>query len=127
MPIRVRDALLIPGTGAPSDPVRSHLFFVLKERDGSGKFMAAPVGTCKSNSDRTCLLNPGDHSFIQHQSVVLYARVHLFDDGRVWSAIRRGDVATFEPASDDLFQRTINGLRRSPFAGGWARKKYGNP
>ena len=127
MSLRARDALLIPGTGAPSDPARSHLFFILKERDDSGKFMAAPVGTRKPNSDTTCLLFPGDHSFIQHQSVILYGRICLLDDGRVKSSIRRGDISKFEPASDLLLEKIVNGLRRSPFVAGWARKKFGNP
>lgn len=125
--LRVRDAVLIYGTGSPSRPETRHLFFVLTPRDSAAKQMLVPVGTPKKNPDNSCIIRAGEHEFVVCDSIVLYGRCKLFDIGRLEADLRRGSVSQLSPASDALFSRIVAGLRSSPFSPGWARKKFGNP
>ena len=127
MALNRKDAIVIPGTGGAFRPTISHLHFVLCDCDDSGKVLVAPVGTFKANSDKSCLLEVGDHAFIRHQSVILYSYFSLKKEGPLVADIKRGIVAKLEPATDALFQRILVGLRTSRFALPWARSKVGNP
>ncbi len=65
--------------------IKEHLWLLLTgailSGDGEPRVACASISSVRSNAplavDRTCILQPGDHPFIQHESFVWYARTEL--------------------------------------------------
>lgn len=82
MPLKPGDTFLIPFTGGKFDPEGAHLFICLVARTPENNAVFVPVVTLHDRADKACLLNVGDHSFIQHPSCVDYsfARVQVTEN-----------------------------------------------
>ena len=73
------------------------------------------VTTLRPDSDKTMVLDVGDHPFIKKPSIIFYAdaravNVHLLDD-----ALRRGTFRPHAPFAATLVARIQVGLTSSPF------------
>jgi hypothetical protein len=70
------------------------------------------VTTRRPHSDPTTVLNVGDHSFIQHESVIYYARASMIRYTNVELVFRHG--RSLEPLKPDVLARVQAGLIASP-------------
>jgi hypothetical protein len=82
-----------------------HLYVIIALHDG--RFLAAYITTCRSNSDLTTLLHAGDHPFIQHPSCVAYGKVEKFTANST-------AFTPHKPASPHLVERICEGILLSP-------------
>lgn len=100
------DTFLIP------DGISTHLNLVLAVlRDGS--VIVCHFTTRRKYSDNTCVIQPGEHSFVQQETVVRYDQAHICAADRVQfleSVITRH----LEPLSGNLLARIRQGALNSP-------------
>lgn len=72
-----RTTFLVP-SGSNADPERKHLFVLLNNPvlfEKKEVVLIISVSSIKQNLpyDNTCILKKGEHSFIQHDSYVIYS------------------------------------------------------
>ena len=97
-----------------------HLYIALTEavpsREGLGqRVLLVGVSSARDspNTDETCILNTGDHSFIARRSYVFYARA------RVWEledleAMADFGITAMGPVAPHVLDRICAGLEASP-------------
>ena len=92
-----------------------HLWVVITEPDSeSFECVIVSVTTLRGNCDQTLVLQPGDHPFIQHPSVVFFADARIVDSRLLDQAIARGECLPHEPCSSELLAHIRAGVTASP-------------
>jgi len=91
-----------------------HLWIVLTPPK-EGEVVTVSVTTRRKRSETLVLLQPGDHPFIVHESVIAYAyaRIRAVDD--VENALLNGTAKKREAAGRELLRRARAGLLDSEF------------
>ncbi len=99
------------------DGERRHLYIVLCDPKGDKyELILVNVTSLRDNSDTTTILNPGDHSFIKHESVVNYYNAGILAHSNAEVAFRNGDRVGIERLKPAVLQRVQQGLLDSPYA-----------
>lgn len=106
----------------PSGPgTKMHLFAILLDPitvDSYGsqpQVLLASVESIKPGIivDDSCLLGPGDHPFIEHDSFVNYRHTRLEAAQHIEARINDGVFVLKEPCSPELIRRIIQGAMQS--------------
>lgn len=93
-----------------------HLWLVLTDPVGKpAQVVAVMVRTVTAFTDRTVVLNAGDHPFIRHPSSVHYSTATFFRVRAIQRSIRQRQCYIQEDMSPELLQRVCRGLLSSPF------------
>jgi hypothetical protein len=67
LPLKCGDTFLIPKNARATE----HLWVIVTEIDvATNKAICVNITARQSHSETTCILKPGDHSFIRHESVI---------------------------------------------------------
>ena len=111
------ESLLIPS--GPDD--KSHLFAILLDPvliPGYGSkphVLLASVVSTKPGLliDESCLLHPGDHPFIGHNSFVDYRFTRLEPAAHMESRVHEGMFHVKEPCSTEMLKRIVAGALKS--------------
>lgn len=109
-----RGTLLIP-SGPSHDPDRLHLHIICTDPDADGKQLIVSMCT-KANApfDDTCILQKHEHTFLKHESYVLYRKAKII----LQSALVNGVNAKLFVPKDDVngqaFLKITNGICASP-------------
>lgn len=117
--IRRGSTLLISGTHR--NPDVSHLCIVLSgplDADPQ-QVLYVPVITARKKYDATCVLEVGDHEFIDHKSWVHYANAQV---RTVQQLANRGSLK--EPLRDDVLERVCKGIFDSPHSRPFVKDFY---
>ncbi|MFC4789288.1 MULTISPECIES: hypothetical protein [Giesbergeria] len=112
------ESLLIPS--GPSE--KRHLFAILLDpcrvegRGSKPHVLLASVLSIKPGMfvDDSCLLKPGDHPFIRHDSFIDYRFTRLEQAEHVEARVAEGVFDVKESCSPDLIRRIIEGALKSP-------------
>ena len=116
MPLKRGDTFLIPKNPKETE----HLWVVVTEVDEhSKKAICVNVTTRRPYSDTTCVLMPGDHPFVQHESVINFSDAREMAIDLVEQALAKR-IRTFvceahDPCSEILLQRIQRGLLDSKY------------
>ena len=99
--IRIGDTLLLHG----------HLCVVLSDpQQNPDEIVLAAFTTWEGYKDQTCLLHPGDHGFIRHDTCVDYELVPQVPSvEQLERGIRAGRITPGEPVSRELIERILRG------------------
>jgi hypothetical protein len=106
-----------------------HLMILLTDPVGPPGFILT-VTVCTvghARPDSTCILVPGDHQFITHESFVYYR--DLREDipaQRLIDGVKKGEFTDKGPMRSDVLERVLAGVRTSPFAAPFAKKFLDN-
>src|ERR1017187_4352810 len=92
------DTFLMP------DAIGTHLYCVLAVLE-DGSIVVCHLTTLRRLSDRTCLIQPGEHSFIKQETAVVYSATYVCGSGEQLAAFERQIRKPFEPLSDELLAR----------------------
>ncbi|MDM1249484.1 hypothetical protein HX005_19195 [Acinetobacter sp. R933-2] len=102
---------------------KEHLFVVLFDPDtysseGYGKRLCIvsvnfTSVTSEKKIDPACIIEVGEHSFIQHQSYVLYERIQIMDHEHVCKCVNTGVYRPAAKVSISLLNRIISGIQES--------------
>lgn len=60
--------------------------------------------------DKSCILNPGDHPFIMHDSFVYYKKADVFGATTTARRIAEGDIAIHDPFNEVVFEKILSGF-----------------
>ena len=101
--------LLIPS--GPGD--RSHLFIVINNPGEDEEAVLACLSSIHARADRTCIVNPGDHPFVRHESYIDYRHCRTDSIPHLTTLLERRYVTRHEDASDELVERILDGARGS--------------
>lgn len=100
------DAVLLP------DGISAHLYVVLAVLE-DGSLVMCHFTKLRPHSDVTCIIQPGEHSFVTEVTSVRYDQAyHCCGDGV--AAFERLIMRRFEPLSEALFTRVRRGALDSP-------------
>ena len=92
-----------------------HLWIVCSNQTADGSVVIFNVTSLRSDSDRNCIVQPGDHPAVSHDSVIAYEYGRILtkaEQGRLegsslFAGMRR------EPATPELLTRIQKGALRS--------------
>jgi len=103
-----------------------HLWIVVTPPSPEGVVITVCVCTRLRKHEPLVILRPGDHPFIQHESVIAYnfSKVRRVED--IERAIKSKMAKPREPASPNLLKRAQDGLldsERTPNGVKWAFKE----
>ena len=111
--LKIGDTFLLPETSSGTE----HLYIVITEPDAYGKAVCVNVTTAYSFSERTCVLQTGDHPFIKHESVVRYQYAKILDLKLVDKGLNMAQSSFISKqhrsCSKELLERVQNGLLKS--------------
>jgi len=100
------DTFLMP------DAIGGHLYCVLAVLE-DGSIIVCHFTTCRPHSDRTCLIQIGEHSFIKQETCVNYTGTYVCYVGENLAAFERQIRKPFEPLSAALLGRIRSGALAS--------------
>jgi len=113
-----RVTLLIP-SGPAHDPNRNHLFILLTDpvpnSAGEKEVLLVSIATVRAGlfHDPACILYPGDHPFIAHESYVHYGNARIEDAQKLVNGVRKGILAAKGLLDGAIFARVCHGLTTS--------------
>ncbi len=110
MALQCGDTFLLPKSSNETE----HLWIVVAEIDAAaGKAICVSVTTQRNYSDSTCVLNAGDHPFVNRPSVIFYQDAREMDlalvEKALTSGIRNFVCTRHAPCSDALLERIRKG------------------
>lgn len=85
-----------------------HLFIVVTRRMNDSSFVCTMVSSWKNDSrldDPACILEPGDHPYIQHKSYVAYKETVIFYPDQLDRLFASGMCLPRDPVSPSLLDR----------------------
>ena len=95
---------------------KPHLWFVLTEPYGTpGRVVAVMLRSARRFTDKTLVLNTGDHPFVRRESSVQYSTARWFAVQALQKAFRDGRCSLQVDMSPALLARVREGLMKSPF------------
>lgn len=106
--------ILLPKPGQET----AHLWVVLTAPDAAGNVVMANFTTLRSHSDTTVVVNPGDHRFINHASVIHFADTRLTSASSVEAALASGIYPRHDDCTTILIDRILAGALASPYTPG---------
>jgi hypothetical protein len=102
-------AFLLSG-GQVSAP---HLWFVLTDADASGKVITVMLRSAKPYTDKTVVLNVGDHPWIRHESNIDYGTARPVPKTKLIDANNGSRLVIQADMSKELLQKVRDGLLKS--------------
>ena len=109
--LRAGQTILLPKPGQET----AHLFVVLTAPDAQRQVLLVNFTTLRPHSDRTVVIQPGEHPFVVHASVAHYADARLTLAPSIESAIASGFFRPHQDCSPELIHRLLAGVLASPF------------
>ena len=110
---KVGTTLLIPS--GPEE--KSHLYFVLTDKCVEENHLLVSISTVPQRGfyDPTCVLEPGDHPFVLHQSFVFYRSPQVYSASKIARFVKLKYFQVKEDASPELIQKICAGIPASNF------------
>lgn len=102
VPVRSGDTFLLTGGPVPTP----HLWVILWGPAGpADAYLAVMLTSLRPYSDRSCILNPGDHPFVRHATSVSYRNVLRWTGERLAQLVADGIARSRQPVSEDVLER----------------------
>ena len=105
------DSFMLPKPGQETE----HLWVLITKPDpGTHEALMVNLTTQRPHSDRTTILNVGEHPFVQKPSVIFYADARIVDTRLLDAAVQRGACGTHAPFQPPVMARIQAGIAASP-------------
>lgn len=110
-----KKATLLMQSGPLHDPERLHLFILITDPVGDNKevLMVSLSSIRDGRHDVACELNPGDHSFINKPSYVLYSHARIEPADKLLKGINEGIFIPQGTITDEVFGKICEGFDAS--------------
>lgn len=86
-----------------------HLWVVASTPNAEGEVAIFNLTTERDDSDKSCVVMPGEHPFVKQRSVIMYTRGRLLGPEALQGMQRLGCYDAKEPASPRLLQKIQEG------------------
>jgi hypothetical protein len=109
-----KGTLLIP-SGPSHDADRMHLHVICTDPDTDGKQLIVSICT-KTNApyDSTCVLQKHEHTFLRHESYVLYRKANITDHAALINGVNANLFVPKDDVNGQVFLRITKGICASP-------------
>jgi hypothetical protein len=95
---------------------KEHLWAILTQPIPPGRqAVIVNLTTLRPGSDTTIVLQPGEHPFISHPTVVFYADARIVNVTTIQEGLRQGLFRQHSAFAPAVLKRIQEGLLRSPF------------
>ena len=117
-----RACLLIPFNDVP------HLFVVLNDPCKDGQCLLVMLSSVKEGKphDKTCVLNKGDHEFVDRPTFVVYRLANTVNAKHIGAMVDKKLYVKKQVMKEEAFVKIVQGLHASdeakPFAISYAKK-----
>ncbi|MEW9857854.1 hypothetical protein [Pseudomonas putida] len=114
-----RATVLVP-SGTVERPDLKHLYILLNDPSGKDKLvLMVSISTVHPEKyhDPTCILEPGDHSFIRSKSYVMYSMARIESVKTLENGVAQNLLIPKEPMAAEVFTRICQGVldsKRTP-------------
>jgi hypothetical protein len=117
--------LLIP-SGTTLNPDSKHLFVVLTNPCAGGQHLLTSITSMKPNRpyDPTCVLEAGEHPFLDHQSYVFYARPKQVGHAGIIKCVKAGIYIAKQNCDEALLKKIREGVAASAMTPRWAKEYF---
>ena len=105
--------LLIP-SGSVSQQDKKHLFIICTDPNPVGEHLLVSISTLRNGCDQTCILQAGEHDFINRESFVDYSRPRIEGGNTLIKGVNDGLLISKPCISEGPFERICAGLLVSP-------------
>lgn len=127
MPLKAGDAFYKTGTGGFGNPSGGHLCVCLTSPCDKDNILTVTIQTYRPGFDTSCILDVGDHEFIQHKSIATYSRATKVGATATQALIDNGTYALKACVGPAILKKLREGLKASgdtpPFALDYAKKR----
>jgi len=89
----------------------THPYVIVTNPAADGKFAIANFTTKadRPREDQSCVLVPGDHPFITHDTIIRYADAYLTDEGALRGLLSQSLIEFLVPVSPQVLKRIQEG------------------
>ncbi|MGH2632906.1 MAG: hypothetical protein ACRDG3_05805 [Tepidiformaceae bacterium] len=95
-----------------------HLWVVISEPTPQNRLAIVNFTTRRPACDDSCIARPGEHPFLNRESILLYARARLQDVDALDSHVKAGYYQVREPVGNALLRRIQEGALQSIYTSG---------
>ena len=100
----------------PIGQEKRHLNIVITDANSENEYLIVPVDTLRFDlQDKSCVLYPGDHSFIRHKSFVNYRFAKVISYSQLYNGLNRGLFIRKEDISEEVLKRIQEGARKTKY------------
>lgn len=96
----------------PTPPKGHHIFIAIAEA-APDRFLCVNVTTRRKRTESTCILNPGDHPKITHESVINYKDARVISQLQFNALQRDGRCRPHNNVADEVLDRIKEGGLKS--------------
>lgn len=113
--LKAGQTILLPKPGQDT----YHLWVILLAQEPAmNETVMVNLTTQREHSDKTTILQTGDHPFVVHTTAVHYADARIVDARKIAAALENGAFPTHCDCSGALLDKIRSGLFASPFTPG---------
>lgn len=111
-----KGTLLIP-CGSASKLDAKHLFVILTDKCSNSRHLLVNFATVPNSIeyDDTCIVEPGEHKFIQHRSYVYYRMARIEAADKLMRMVDSWYYKRQDDVSEELSTRMLQGMSESDF------------
>ena len=96
------------------DNGKRHLRIVITDSNEQNEFLTVAVDTLRSSiQDTSCIIEPGEHSFIKARSFVNYHYAKVLNYAQIFNGLQKGVLVRKEDISEELLKRIQDGARKT--------------
>jgi len=90
--------------------VGSHLWVVVSDpRQDPIQVAIVSLTTLRRFSDHSCLLQAGEHSFIKHETCLMYSEARIVTESSLEGELSRGQIQLLSPVTKPILDRIRHG------------------
>jgi len=94
---------------------RSHLWIVVSDPQADRTKVVIVKMTTDDGVDPSCILDPGDHPFVQHRTRIRYDMARIVGDADLERYVASNTIRLHERASAEMLKRIRQGAASSPY------------
>jgi len=82
-----------------------HLYILIAAEQKTNRGLIVNITTYRDGCDRSCVIMPGEHSFLKHESVINYGDSKIASISTIEEALPKGVIKPHDPVSPGLLKR----------------------
>lgn len=119
----LRKATLLLPTPSESNPDLKHLFIILNNPIDKEQLIGlVNITENRRHEEKSCVLTPNDHGFIQKESTVKYSAAQIKEAPKIIIGVQNGIFSPHDPVTEEVFHRICEGAINSPHSPPWLKR-----
>lgn len=92
----------------------THLWMVISDPEAdSSRVLIVNMTTFRPDKEQTCLLNPGDHECVEHNSCINYAESRVYSNAHLDDPLARDRIVLYSELRSEILAMVREGAARS--------------